>query len=202
MEKKDTGLKRPGRFAPILFSFFLSCAVFQVGDTEHPRTAPPFAAFGDVGYELINWDTQDEAVRHILVESLVSSGSFRSLYPSKGGGNFIQIILENYPGENVFAHRWRTNFWRALGEQVDTFLFSRSLFIFPLVRRHDRTITFLVWKDGVPSGSYVYRSDYRIFVGWPVLIAFPWSRARSIALDMHRISGLFTADALRDGILK
>lgn len=185
-------------FAILLLS--IDCAVFRTGDQTTSGISFPNPVFGAVTYEFVNWESEGNEAQTIVIESLNASGAFTSLAEGVDGDYYMQICLDKMPGEKVATHELETSPGSWALSIGNRYIFGQTFFLFPLIRRVDRNISFRVWQGGRLQKVYSYRSDMRIFIGWLTLLASPWSESTAVKRDYTRVVKLFLADAKGDAV--
>ena len=191
------------RVIVLLFSMATACTIFPAGETEQSPPNLQEHRFARVRYELINWENIRErnSAPEMLMASLSASANFIALEPGVGGdGWYLQIVLEEYPGEKEMGSDILDRPLRWFLKSLNNYASGQPFLIFPWIRHKERRIRFSVWQSGQLRGDYAYHSDAYVVIGWvSILLAGP-SRSAYLENDMARIARLFIADAARDGL--
>ena len=178
------------------------CAVFPAGEQGRVPSNESETRLGRVQYELINWGLRPRLGR-TLVGVLETSARYREFKPGVGGSHWaIQIIRESYPGRKELGMRFSERPGRFLLKFLNNSAAGNSGFLFPIVNRNERRITFIVRQRGKLKKKYVYHSDAWSVFGWVGICLWPASDARYLRHDMARVARLFLSDAVGDGLLR
>ncbi len=179
------------------------CVVFRASGQEDAPQDVQEHRFGSVVYEMVNWENQNEENRagDVLAATLGASAQFERLQAGVGGDEwFVQIILEQLPGNKELGAPILDRPLVTVLRQLNGIAFGQSFFVIPQIQYLDRRVIFAVWRKGQLQKEYVYESDAWVAIGWLSLLAVVPSESAYMKYDMSRVARLFVADAARDGL--